>query len=39
MLYRILYNMMFLRSNMDKAVLGRWGYHWEKYKDIQKYYD
>ena len=39
MLYRIFYNMIFLRSNGDKILLGRWGYHWEKNKVLQKYYD
>jgi hypothetical protein len=27
-----------VRSN-PKVSLGRWGYHWDTYKDIQKYYD
>jgi hypothetical protein len=30
---------MFVRAGSDKILLGRWGYHWEKYKDVQKYYE
>jgi hypothetical protein len=39
MLFRTLYNIIFLRSNAPKVPLGRWGYHWDTYKTIQKYYD
>ena len=27
------------RINSDVVLLGRWGYHWEKKRDFQKYYD
>lgn len=39
MLYNILYRMMFARRMSDIKYLGRWNYHWDTYKDIQKYYD
>lgn len=29
----------FRRPRPEKLVLGRWGYHWEVNKHIQKYYD
>jgi len=38
MLYNMLYNNIFNRSD-SKIFLGRWGYHWEKNKETQKYYD
>jgi len=36
MVYSMIYRFLF---RYEKPVLGRWGYHWEKYKDIQKYYE
>ena len=39
MLYRLLSQFLFVATKSDKMILGRWGYHWEKYKEIQKYYD
>ena len=38
MLYR-LFRFIFADVNTSKNVLGRWGYHWELNKSIQKYYD
>lgn len=29
----------FLSLTPEKTPLGRWGYHWEVNKNIQKYYD
>jgi hypothetical protein len=39
MLRSILYNMLFRAPGMNKLLLGRWGYHWDKIKDIRTYYD
>lgn len=36
---KFLYRFLYLRSKSDKVFLGRWGYHWEINRDIQKYYD
>jgi hypothetical protein len=37
MLYRFL--LRIIRYQPEKLVLGRWGYHWDINKNIQKYYD
>uniref|UniRef100_A0A6C0HK92 Uncharacterized protein n=1 Tax=viral metagenome TaxID=1070528 RepID=A0A6C0HK92_9ZZZZ len=40
MFYRFLIRLLSFRSaGEDRVFLGRWGRDWEKYKDIQKYYD
>jgi hypothetical protein len=39
MVYRFLMRFLFTRPNTDKIFLGRWGYHWEINKHVQKYYD
>jgi len=39
MIYRLLSRILFYRTKPGVLVLGRWGYHWDTYKDIQKYYD
>ena len=39
MIYRFLLGILFTDLKSDKIVLGRWGYHWEINKNIQKYYD
>jgi len=39
MYYRILFWNLFTNSKSDKTLLGRWGYHWEINKQIQKYYE
>jgi hypothetical protein len=38
MLFTVL-SRMFRQSKSEKIFLGRWGYHWETYKHIQKYYE
>ena len=39
MLYRLFIRFLSIGSTTEKTVLGRWGYHWEINKHIQKYYD
>jgi hypothetical protein len=39
MIYRIFFRILFIETNTDKIALGRWGYHWEKYRHFQKYYE
>lgn len=39
MLYRLFIRLFSIGSPSKKIVLGRWGYHWEINKQIQKYYD
>jgi hypothetical protein len=39
MFYRYFFRFLAIGSRSDKLVLGRWGYHWEINKHIQKYYD
>jgi len=34
-----LYRFLLSRTTYQKVPLGRWGYHWEINKHIQKYYD
>lgn len=38
MLYN-LFRSLFNSSKAQKIYLGRWGYHWEINKNIQKYYE
>jgi hypothetical protein len=38
MLLRI-WNRLISDINPRKVLLGRWGYHWEINKNIQKYYE
>ena len=38
MLYRII-QFIFPGMKPSKHMLGRWGYHWEVNKSVQKYYD
>ncbi len=40
-IYKMLFRRLiqFFTITPSKFVLGRWGYHWEVNKDIQKYYD
>jgi hypothetical protein len=37
MIFRILLN--FLSGTPKPVALGRWGYHWDASKHVQKYYD
>jgi hypothetical protein len=39
MLFRMLFHVLDLKYYKTKAPLGRWGYHWEIKKNVQKYYD
>jgi hypothetical protein len=39
MIYRIIFPIFYITQKSEKLILGRWGYHWERYKDIQKYYE
>lgn len=39
MLVSLFFNILFRKAQPEKVVLGRWGYHWEKNKHIQKYYE
>ena len=39
MFFRTIFRFLRSFSAPDKIVLGRWGYHWETNKQIQKYYD
>ena len=40
-IYKMLFRRMiqFFNISANKIVLGRWGYHWEVNKNLQKYYD
>jgi hypothetical protein len=39
MLYTLVLRILTIVSPRGPTPLGRWGYHWDRYKDIQKYYD
>jgi hypothetical protein len=39
MLFSVIGRLAALVRSNPKVSLGRWGYHWDTYKDIQKYYD
>jgi hypothetical protein len=39
MLINFFRNLFRNRINSEVILLGRWGYHWDKKKDIQKFYD
>jgi hypothetical protein len=39
MIYALLFRLLFSPKTHQKVPLGRWGYHWEINKNIQKYYD
>ena len=38
MLYRYFFRILF-NDIPEKVNLGRWGYHWQINKNVQKYYD
>jgi hypothetical protein len=39
MLYSSIFKMLFKAPNSEEILLGRWGYHWEINRKIQKYYE
>jgi len=39
MVFRLIFRFIFIDTKPDKIILGRWGYHWENNKNIQKYYE
>jgi len=39
MLTSFIFRFIQIGSNSQRIILGRWGYHWEINKHIQKYYD
>jgi hypothetical protein len=39
MLFRQLFNILLSIGHAERPLLGRWGYHWEKNKYVQKYYE
>jgi hypothetical protein len=36
---RLIARFLFSYSKPERFILGRWGYHWEINKNVQKYYD